>query len=236
MLDLLFDGWVTDTRAGRHSLMIATDAQTVADLNARARGHRVVAGEVAGAGVAAAEGSTVGVGDVVVTRLNVRAMSTGRSWVKNGDEWIVRDARDDGSLLVTRAGTGESATLSADYVGKHVELGYASTAHRAQGRTSDTAHAYITDAITREPLYVMATRGRESNNLYVGTPYDPNGDTHPASTADGDPVDVLRAAIEKPGADQSANEVLRAEVRARSRQQLLHPDHISGLDGAGITR
>jgi hypothetical protein len=31
--------------------------------------------------------------------------------------------------------------LPADYVAEHVELAYASSAHRAQGRTVDTAHA-----------------------------------------------------------------------------------------------
>ncbi len=59
------------------------------------------------------------------------------------------------------------AVLPADYVREHVELGYASTAHRAQGRTVDTAHAYVSGETTREPLYVMASRGRDSNRLYV---------------------------------------------------------------------
>jgi hypothetical protein len=34
MIDLVCDGWLTDVRAGRASLMLAADAQTVADLNA----------------------------------------------------------------------------------------------------------------------------------------------------------------------------------------------------------
>jgi len=45
---------------------------------------------------------------------------------------------------------------------------------RAQGRTVDTTHVYITAATLREPLYVMATRGRESNRPYVDTAYDPD--------------------------------------------------------------
>ena len=89
MLDLLFDAWLTDTRAGRRSLMVAADAQTVTDLNTRARAHRVAAGDVAEDGVRLEDGTTIGVGDVVVTRLNVRALATGRGWVKNGDDWIV---------------------------------------------------------------------------------------------------------------------------------------------------
>ncbi len=65
-------------------------------------------------------------------------------------------------------GTGE-VVLPADYVAQHVELAYATTAHRAQGRTVDTAHALVSPTTTREVLYVAATRGREENRLYVDT-------------------------------------------------------------------
>ena len=135
MLDLLFDAWLTDTRAGRRSLMVAADAQTVTDLNIRARAHRVAAGEVAEDGVRLEDGTTIGLGDVVVTRLNVRALATGRGWVKNGDDWIVAATNSDGSLRVTSPGGGSGGVLPADYVREHVELGYASTAHRAQSIT-----------------------------------------------------------------------------------------------------
>ena len=72
--------------------------------------------------------------------------------------------------------------LPADYVAEHVELAYASTAHRAQGRTVDTAHAMVSPTTTREVLYVSATRGREHNRLYVDTHYDPD----PQTSHDGD--------------------------------------------------
>jgi ATP-dependent exoDNAse (exonuclease V) alpha subunit len=50
-------------------------------------------------------------------------------------------------------------------VREHAELDYASTAHRAQGRTVDTAHTMVSDH-DAEALYVSATRGRDSNHLY----------------------------------------------------------------------
>ena len=128
MIDLIFDGWLTDVRGGRTSLMLAADAETVADLNARARAHRVEVGEVAAEGARIADGVTVGVGDVVVTRHNQRALATGRGWVKNGDDWIVRAIGDDGSMRVQRAVGGAAALLPTAYVQAHVELGYASTA------------------------------------------------------------------------------------------------------------
>ncbi|KRF26514.1 TrwC relaxase [Phycicoccus sp. Soil803] len=214
LLDLLFDAWRADTSAGRRSLMLSADTQTVTDLNTRARDHRVATGEVAGDGVRLGDGTTVGVGDVVVTRLNHRTLATGRGWVKNGDDWVVTDIRADGALHVTRARGGSPALLPADYVRDHVELGYATTAHRAQGRTVDTAHAYITATTLREPLYVMATRGRETNRLYVDTAHDPEHATNHGEPDHTDPADVLRAAITTTGVDTSATHVWRAEQAA----------------------
>ncbi|MEO3936801.1 MobF family relaxase [Dermatophilaceae bacterium Soc4.6] len=214
MIDLIFDGWLTDVTAGRASLMLAADAQTVADLNDRARTHRVAAGEVAAQGVRLADGVTVGVGDVVVTRHNQRALMTGRGWVKNGDDWVVQAIDQDGSMRVQRAGGGAAAQLPAAYVQAHVELGYASTAHRAQGRTVDTAHAHVSAAVVREPLYVMATRGRESNRLYVDTTYDPDVATSHDDAVQSDPVEVLEGVIGTSGTELSATATRQAEEEA----------------------
>ena len=145
--------------------MIANDSQTVLDLNNRARIDRVLAGAVSPGGVETASGSVVGVGDSVVTRRNHRGLAAGHGWVKNGDQWSVVGTRRDGSIDVRRLNGKGRATLPAAYVREHVELAYATTAHRAQGQTVDTAHAFVSATTLREPLYVMATRGRESNQL-----------------------------------------------------------------------
>jgi ATP-dependent exoDNAse (exonuclease V) alpha subunit len=233
LLDLLFDAWRTDTKAGRSSLMLAADTQTVADLNARARTHRIRTGQVTSNGVRIADGTTAGVGDVIVTRLNQRALATGRGWVKNGDDWIVRQIRDDGSLRVSRSGGGATAVLPADYVREHVELGYASTAHRAQGRTVDTAHAYLNTATTLEPLYVMATRGRDTNRLYVDTTTDPDNATQHGGLDHADPADVLQSIVETSSAEPSATQVRRDEHAAtRSREREWRSPHVA-LDRPG---
>ena len=112
--------------------------------------------------------------------------------------------RSDGTIDVRRInGTGR-ATLPAAYVREHVELGYATTAHRAQGRTVDTAHAFVSATTLREPLYVMATRGRESNRLYVDTMYDPDIATSHEPPEELAPADVLRYVLASSGADKSA--------------------------------
>ena len=185
MLDLLYEAWRDDTRGGKRSLMIANDSQTVLDLNNRARADRVLAGEVSPRGVETASGSVVGVGDSVVTRRNQRGLATGRGWVKNGDQWTVVGVHGDGSIDVRRTnGTGR-ATLPAAYVREHVELGYATTAHRAQGRTVDTAHAFVSATTLREPLYVMATRGGRATGCMstpCTTPTSPPPTNHPRSS------------------------------------------------------
>ena len=113
MLDLLHAAWAADVRAGRTSLMVASDAQTVTDLNDRARATRVRTGEVTPVGVALASGSTAGVGDLVVTRRNHRGLTTGQSWVKNGDQWTVTAIHPDGALDAIRTDGRGRATLPA---------------------------------------------------------------------------------------------------------------------------
>jgi len=216
MLDVLYDAWRTDVAAGHRSLMIASDNDTVTALNERARAHRVAVGEVRDHGIQTLSGAVIGVGDLVVTRENNRLLSCGRGWVKNGDQWLVREVAADGAVTVARtrgAGMpgGRQVVLPADYVRQHVELGYATTAHRAQGRTVDTAHAFVSVTTQREVLYVAATRGRQSNRLYVDTMYDPDADTLHGLPAERDAGDVLRQVLEARGTDLSATETIAAD-------------------------
>jgi conjugative relaxase-like TrwC/TraI family protein len=209
LLDTLYAAWKHDTENGKTSLMIAGDTATVAELNSRARADRITAGDVTETGLDLANG-VAGVGDQVVTRENNRRLATGTRWVKNGDQWTVTATSGDGSMTVQRAGGGGAVVLPADYVKAHVELGYASTAHRAQGRNVDTAHAMIAAATQREVLYVAATRGRHSNMLYVDTMYDPDVDTSHGPMTERDPLGVLHSVLANVGAEQAATDSMRA--------------------------
>ena len=212
MLDALYRAWKTDTEAGRVSLMIAGDLGTVNELNVRARADRIVAGTVAEHGVSVAGGATAGVGDRVVTRENDRTRATGRRWVRNGDQWTVTAIDTDGSTTVTRLHGAGKLRLPAAYVAEHVELAYASTAHRSQGRTVDTAHTMVLATTSREVLYVSATRGRESNRLYVDTHYDPDPETsHDAMAEPVTARHVLAGVLRREGADLAAHEMIRRD-------------------------
>jgi conjugative relaxase-like TrwC/TraI family protein len=209
MLDALYLGWRADIESGRRSLMIAGDLATVSELNTRARAERIATGQVARHGVEVAGDETAGLGDRVVTRQNNRRLATGRRWVRNGDEWMVTATHPDGAMTVQRDGGDGTVVLPADYVRQHVELAYAATAHRAQGRTVDTAHAMVSATTTREVLYVSATRGREANLLYVDTRYDPDPQTsHDEVTETTTAREILTGVLRNEGADVAATEMI----------------------------
>ena len=107
------------------------------------------------------------VGDVVITRRNDRRLGvSGTDWVKNGDRWVVTGIKD-GALSVRHHDSALHATLPAPYVAAHVELGYASTVHTAQGLTADVMHGIVTGEESRQTLYTMLTRGRVENHVHV---------------------------------------------------------------------
>jgi hypothetical protein len=210
MLDVLYTAWKADSDRGLDSLMLAGDTKTVNELNARARGNRVASGAVIEEGVDIAGAMTAGVNDLVVTRENNRRLTTDTSWVKNGDVWNVAATHSDGSMTVTRVSGHGSVILPASYVAENVELAYATTAHRAQGRTVDTAHAFASPTTTREVLYVALTRGTDSNHLYVDTHYDPDPSTgHDGLTETPSAVEVLTSVLRHEGADVSATDMIR---------------------------
>ncbi|MBD1270769.1 relaxase domain-containing protein [Aeromicrobium tamlense] len=215
MNDAAYLAWRADVRAGRESVLVAESASSVIDLNTRARAERILDGDTsAGRDVLLADGTRASAGDIVITRTNDRRLGQGSgSWVRNGDRWRVASVGRDGSLDVERPSPpGRSAaTLPATYVAEHVELGYAVTAHRAQGLTVDTAHVVVSRTTTKESLYVSMTRGRERNAAYVAL--DCPDDTHAADAGDASARAVMLGVLRHSGAELSAHQVIEAEQR-----------------------
>jgi hypothetical protein len=217
MLDAAYEAWRSDQLAGRASILVTESAHAVRALNERARAERVVFdGADDGREVSLGDGSHASVGDLVITRRNDRTLRTTRGgWVKNGDRWRITDIRKDGSAVVRRLDQRRrgSAVLPATYVGEHVDLGYAITAHRAQGITVDTAHVVVTSSTTRENLYVSMTRGRDANVAYVAL--DQPDDSH--STPEPEDVSartVLYGVLRHSGASKSAHQTIEDEYAA----------------------
>ncbi|MEP6815890.1 MAG: AAA family ATPase, partial [Marmoricola sp.] len=161
--DAVFDAWARERAGGRDCLMLAPTRELVRELNLRAQATR----GTAGAAVRLVDDCVARIGDVVITRRNDRRLSiSGSDWVKNGDRWIVAGIRD-GALAVRHRDSALHATLPASYVDAHVELGYASTVHTAQGLTADVMHGLVTGEESRQTLYTMLTRGRADNHVHV---------------------------------------------------------------------
>lgn len=218
MLDAIYEAWRSDRDEGLRTLMIAGTGEMVAQLNERARADLIEAGQVEADGLRLHDGTTAGVGDLVVTRLNDRRLSTGRTWVKNGDRWQVTRRYDDGSLAVYRLGRGDqprgkALVLPAKYVREELELGYASTVHRAQGASVDTAHALVDpEASSRELFYVAMTRGKHRNHAYVIVPDPHEIEPHLDQPEPLTLTDRLAKVLARTDADLSATEVLALEV------------------------
>ena len=177
LTESLFEAWRADRSRGLDSIMLAPTRDLVAELNRRARAHRLASAPVSGPEVVLADGNRASAGKLIITRRNDRRLRiSATDWVKNGDRWTVLAADRDGGLRVQHRRTGRSIQLPASYVRDSVELGYATTIHGAQGITADTMHGLITGPESRQQLYTMCTRGRLSNHIYlqlVG-----NGDPH----------------------------------------------------------
>ena len=73
----------------------------------------------------------------------------------------------DTGTLVARMDNGETHTLGPDQVGPdRLALGYATTVHRSQGATFDTAHLFA-DGGGRELGYVGMSRARQDTRVHV---------------------------------------------------------------------
>ncbi|GAA1061079.1 hypothetical protein GCM10009573_25060 [Agromyces bracchium] len=216
MADAAYAAWRLDSRAGKASLLISESNEAVLAINIRARSELILEGRVdATREVALHDGTAASVGDTVITRRNDRRRRAGGGWVRNGDRWTVAAVHKDGSIEVQRPGRSWSGTvvLPASYVAGHVELGYAVTAHRAQGITTDTAHVVVASGTSRENFYVGMTRGRESNVAYVAVdrPDVAHAGPRPGDAETVTARSVLYGVLHHVGAEPSAHETLAAE-------------------------
>lgn len=216
MIDAAYTAWQRDLAAGRASILVAETHETVTTLNARARADRIIGGQVNSAREAALhDGTAASEGDLVITRHNDRRLRNGRTWVRNGSRWTVTAVREDGSVSIRPAARrfGGGIVLPADYVAEHLDLGYAITAHRAQGVTMQTSHVVVAPTTTRENFYVSMTRGAEGNFAYVAVDREdhehsePHPDDNPNVTA----RSVLYGVLQHVGAELSAHETITAE-------------------------
>ncbi|MCF6734878.1 toprim domain-containing protein [Blastococcus sp. KM273129] len=215
--DEAYAAWAADRARGLDALLLAPTRDLATQLNARARADRLAdTASPVGPEVRLADGTAAGAGDAVITRSNDRTLRvTTTDWVKNGDRWTVTGVSSDGRVDVAHAVTGRRITLPAGYVREHVQLGYASTVHAAQGHTAEASHTVLSGTESRQLLYVALTRGRTANHLYLATVGD--GDPHsvitPAAVCPPTATDLLTAILVRDGAQTSATTAGRAAAQ-----------------------
>jgi hypothetical protein len=202
--------------------MLAPTRDLVARLNHDARRTRL-AGTTPDTEVELADGNHASVSDTILTRHNDRRLGiSGTDWVKNGDRWTVMHVNRDGSLRAEHTRSRLSVVLPCEYVEAHVELGYATTVHAAQGSTADVMHGIVTGVEDRQLLYTMLTRGRAENHLHLiaeATPAEADEQFLPGITEHLTAVETLDRIFGRDGAAVSAT---TEQTRGASPATLLH--------------
>jgi hypothetical protein len=130
------------------SVLIAETRDDVTALNVRARADLILDGTLKpGREVELNDGTTAGVGDTgsTIEPPNLRPVLR-----------VVTEPSSRTSMMV------QVSPLRTQSLPLR-NLGYAITAHRAQGVTVDTAHVLVEPTTTRENFYVAMTRGKQSN-------------------------------------------------------------------------
>lgn len=152
--------WVAAREEGDDALMLAVNRRDVSALNLGARAVLWRRG-IVGADLLEANGRTFAPGDEVVCLRNARRLG-----VINGTRGTVVGL--DGTDLIIDVG-GTPRTLSKEYLSAgHLDYGYATTVHKAQGATYDRAFVLATESLTKEAGYVAMSRARISTELFVG--------------------------------------------------------------------
>ena len=208
--DDAFSAWISDRAVGLDTIMLAPTRELVAELNRRAREHRLDGAPV-GQEVRLGDGNRASVGDVIITRANDRRLRlSATDWVKNGDRWTITGIGRRGDLTVRHNRSHLTVRLPGDYVRTSTGLGYATTIHSAQGVSADTMHGLFTGQESRPQLYTMLTRGRHANHLYLQVVGD--GDPHslirPDTISPRTPTETLQQILARDEAPVSASSML----------------------------
>ncbi|MFK4296576.1 conjugative relaxase-like TrwC/TraI family protein [Arthrobacter sp. GAS37] len=228
MVDQAYLNWQSDMNAGKSSILIAADNDTVSILNERAQADRIIQGAVDAEQTAPlSDGLRAGRGDTVIARRNDRTVADSNGdFIRNGTLLdVVQAGRRDGSLVAIRRDSGTTVTLHGDYVESSVELGYATTAHRSQGITVDSGHTVVTQGrLTRELLYVSMTRGRGGNYAYISE-NDPSDDEPHDPSSQASWREILGEVLSAEGAERTAHEVRDIELSSADSLERLSAEY-----------
>jgi conjugative relaxase-like TrwC/TraI family protein len=153
--------WIDDVSEGRQSTMMAWRRANVVALNTRARQAMHQAGHLTGPELEVA-GNVYQAGDRIVT-----LAPSAHGQLVTSQRGRVAAVDPEAASLTVRMDDGQTHTLRPDQIGPdRLALGYATTVHRSQGATFDTAHLYA-DGGGRELGYVAMSRARQTAYVHA---------------------------------------------------------------------
>jgi TrwC relaxase/AAA domain len=193
-MDAARAAYVSRYLSGTDVLLIAADHERCAELSRRVRDDLVHLGVVDDSREAElSRGAKAGAGDVIIARQNDHRLEAGEKerTLANGDVMRVESVTEDGTLMVRRRTDRDPVTGARGWSAgvfpfrdfAHADLGYATTAHSAQGLTVSGGLAVVTGQESRQWLYSAMTRGAQENHAIVMTMprlADPDAGTRPA--------------------------------------------------------
>jgi conjugative relaxase-like TrwC/TraI family protein len=151
--------WLNAQDGGAAALMVAVNRRDVRALNLEARAILQRRGSI-GADLISANGRAFALGEQVVCLRNAS-----RFGVLNGTRGTVIELAGTDLLIDTATGL---RSLPSRYIDAgHLDYGYATTVHKAQGATYDQAFVLATESLTREAGYVAMSRARLGTELFV---------------------------------------------------------------------
>ena len=102
-------------------------------------------------------------GDLVIIGRNDNRLA-----LYNGTRGVVTAINNEAGSLTLHTDDDRDVTVTATWAADHdLSHAYAITLHKAQGLTVDHALLYGSEALTREAGYVVLSRGRRENHIYL---------------------------------------------------------------------
>ncbi|MHB1536535.1 MAG: ATP-dependent DNA helicase, partial [Acidimicrobiales bacterium] len=153
--------WAKDVADGKQATMMAWRRANVSALNTRAQQAMRQAGRLTGPELHVAA-YTYQAGDRIIT-----LAPSAHGQLVTSQRGEVTGVDPDARSLTVRTDDGRTHTLGHDQIGPDkFALGYATTVHRSQGDTFDTAHLFA-DGGGRELAYVAMSRARDVAHLHA---------------------------------------------------------------------